>query len=289
MQIKLRAVSLSVLAWSAMLASPVVAQQVERSAEDDLLRSIVVTADRKDADRAGGSVQRLDDEHMRIFSYSDIGRVLRQVPGVSIQEEDGLGLRPNIGIRGSGTDRSARIVVMEDGILAAPAPYAAPAAYYFPRVARMSGIEIAKGPAAIKYGPSTIGGALGLFSTPISDKPVGEASGQAEMLAGNFGGRRIHGALGGWQALGSGVEAGAMVEGLSSVRTASNGSTAVARPDFGSTISSPRPVCAPATDGISSSSNTRPMTNAATKPISACRWRTSRRRPTDATMPASAT
>ena len=214
MQIKLRAVSLSVLAWSAMLASPVVAQQVERSAEDDLLRSIVVTADRKDADRAGGSVQRLDDEHMRIFSYSDIGRVLRQVPGVSIQEEDGLGLRPNIGIRGSGTDRSARIVLMEDGILAAPAPYAAPAAYYFPRVARMSGIEIAKGPAAIKYGPSTIGGALGLFSTPISDKPVGEASGQAEMLAGNFGGRRIHGALGGWQALGGGVEAGAMIEGL---------------------------------------------------------------------------
>jgi Fe(3+) dicitrate transport protein len=214
MQIKLRAVSLSVLAWSAMLASPVVAQQVERSAEDDLLRSIVVTADRKDADRAGGSVQRLDDEHLRIFSYSDIGRVLRQVPGVSIQEEDGLGLRPNTGIRGSGTDRSARIVVMEDGILAAPAPYAAPAAYYFPRVARMSGIEIAKGPAAIKYGPSTIGGALGLFSTPISDKPVGEASGQAEMLAGNFGGRRIHGALGGWQALGGGVEAGAMIEGL---------------------------------------------------------------------------
>ena len=95
----------------------------------DLLDSIVVTASGDDADRAGGSVRRLDAEDLRTFSYGDINRTLRRIPGVSLQEEDGLGLRPNIGIRGSGTDRSARIVVMKDGILAAPAPYAAPAAY----------------------------------------------------------------------------------------------------------------------------------------------------------------
>ncbi|WP_242415771.1 TonB-dependent receptor family protein [Sphingomonas panni] len=188
--------------------------QAKATQDDDLLDAIVVTGTRDDADQAGGSVQRLDSEQLRTFAYSDVNRVLRAIPGVALQEEDGFGLRPNIGIRGSGTDRSARIVVMEDGILAAPAPYAAPAAYYFPRMARMSAVEVAKGPAAIKYGPSTIGGAINLFSTPISTKGVGEVMALGEALAGNYGGRRLHGAVGGWQPLARGIEIGAMVEGL---------------------------------------------------------------------------
>ncbi len=135
--------------------------------------AIVVTASKADTIDIGGSVQRLDTADLERFSYNDVNRILRQVPGVYLQEEDGFGLRPNIGIRGSGTDRSARVAVMEDGVLIAPAPYAAPAAYYFPRVARMSGVEVAKGPAAIKYGPMTVGGALNLFSTPIPDVDAG--------------------------------------------------------------------------------------------------------------------
>ena len=51
----------------------------------------------------------------------------------------------------------------------APAPYAAPAAYYFPRIPRMSAVEVSKGPAAIKYGPQTVAGAIGMFSSPIPD------------------------------------------------------------------------------------------------------------------------
>ncbi|OUC56923.1 ligand-gated channel [Sphingobium sp. GW456-12-10-14-TSB1] len=194
--------------------APALAETAEEADGGRVIDSIVVTGTNTDTLDIGGSVQRLDTADLETFSYNDVNRILRQVPGVYIQEEDGFGLRPNIGIRGSGTDRSARIAVMEDGVLIAPAPYAAPAAYYFPRVARISGVEVAKGPAAIKYGPMTVGGALNLFSTPIPDVDAGTVAGKAELLAGNHDGRRAHGWVGGWAPLGGGLEIGALAEGL---------------------------------------------------------------------------
>jgi Fe(3+) dicitrate transport protein len=179
-----------------------------------VIDNIVVTGSKSDTLDIGGSVQRLDTADLERFSYGDINRVLRQIPGVYLQEEEGFGLRPNIGIRGSGTDRNGRITVMEDGVLIAPAPYSAPAAYYFPRPARIAAVEVAKGPAAIKYGPMTVGGALNLFSTPIPDVAAGELAGKAELLLGNHDGRRAHGWAGGWAPLGGGIEIGALAEGL---------------------------------------------------------------------------
>jgi len=147
---------------------------------NEAIENIIIIGDPQNI---AGSAHVLDKEELSIFKASDMLRMLRSVPGVYIQEEDGFGLRPNIGIRGSGIDRSGKIAVMEDGVLIAPAPYTASSAYYFPTARRMSAVEVLKGPSSIAVGPRTTGGALNMVSTQIPDE-MG-LSGELDFRAGN--------------------------------------------------------------------------------------------------------
>ena len=110
------------------------------------------------------------------FRYTDIHRILGRIPGVYISEEDGMGLRPNVGVRGTGSLRMEKLNVMEDGVLIAPAPYASPAAYYSPTAGRMELIEIRKGSTQIKHGPFTTGGSLNYISTSIPSSKLNSVS-----------------------------------------------------------------------------------------------------------------
>lgn len=134
-------------------------------------------------EQAPGSAHVVKERELKRFKYDDPHQVLTAVPGVYVRGEDGFGLRPNIGIRGAASDRSKKLTLMEDGILFGPAPYSAPAAYYFPLVDRMTGVRVIKGPGSIVYGPSTVGGAVDLVTREI---PVGRKV-IVDLAAGQYG------------------------------------------------------------------------------------------------------
>jgi Fe(3+) dicitrate transport protein len=134
-----------------------------------------------------GSGTYISPKELASHQYTDVHRTLRSVPGVNIQEEDGFGLRPNIGFRGTGTERSSKITLLEDGIPISPAPYSAPAAYYFPVMGRMYAMEVLKGSSQIKYGPQTNGGVLNMISSPIPSS----FGGKIYMGAGSFGTKEL--------------------------------------------------------------------------------------------------
>ena len=122
----------------------------------------------------------------------DIHKVLATVAGVYVRDEDGYGLRPNIGMRGAAAERSAKVMLLEDGIPIAPAPYSAPAAYYFPLVTRMASVEVIKGPGAIEHGPNTVGGVVDLHAEDVP----GERSGYLDLAGGSDLYGKLHGRVG---------------------------------------------------------------------------------------------
>ena len=169
-------------------------------ADSQEIETVTIIGKKADVKELSGSGQIVSNEELLKAMDTDIHKILSAVPGVYFRTEDGYGLRPNISIRGTSIDRSAKITLMEDGILVAPAPYTSSSAYYFPTTGRINSVEVLKGPSSISQGPSTIGGAINMISTPIPEVKSGKFTqefGQNGMLRTHayYGG--VYGNLGG--------------------------------------------------------------------------------------------
>ena len=158
------------------------------------IESVTIIGSKEDARNIAGSGAVISNDDLQKTMDTDIHKILSAVPGVFFRTEDGYGLRPNISIRGTTIDRSAKVTIMEDGVLVAPAPYTSASAYYFPTTGRINSVEVLKGPAAITQGPSTIGGVINLVSTPI---PTDEFGGKLVQELGGNGMMRTHAVVGG--------------------------------------------------------------------------------------------
>lgn len=131
--------------------------------------------------RLSGSVDIVDRETLEQSRVMTTNEALRRVAGVHVRDEEGFGLRPNIGIRGLNPTRSTKVLLLEDGIPLTYAPYGDNASYYHPPIDRFERLEVLKGGAQIAYGPQTVGGAVN-YLTP---KPPVRPSGSLTLMGGN--------------------------------------------------------------------------------------------------------
>lgn len=160
-----------------LFSSPLFSQEADPE-DTTKLSTLEISDVLVDDTQDGFSAKKISKSRLKNISTTDVARALKESPGVYIREEDGAGLRPNIGLRGTNPDRSKKVVILEDGVLIGPAPYAAPAAYYTPSMLTTESLEVFKGFTALPFGPNSIGGAVN-YKTPDyidQDKTTADAS-----------------------------------------------------------------------------------------------------------------
>lgn len=190
--IALTLISLGTFGQNRTVQDSTAQDSIKREVLKEVLLSSNILGSKFEVKNRTGSAYYISPQELQQFGYTDPNKVLRAVPGISIYEEDGFGLRPNISLRGTSPERSAKITLMEDNVLIAPAPYSAPAAYYFPTIARMQTVEVLKGSSQVQYGPYTTGGAINFVSQSIPDS----FSGNARINFGNYNSRNTEVSLG---------------------------------------------------------------------------------------------
>jgi Fe(3+) dicitrate transport protein len=136
-----------------------------------------------DLEAIPGSATLIPAEAIRIQRPTSANEMLRTVPGVNVVDEEGIGLRPNIGIRGLNPNRSRNVLILMDGAPIALAPYGEPEVYFAPPVEAVDRIEVVKGSGGILYGPQTIGGVINY----ITHDPPEDPSLDLEIRYGGFG------------------------------------------------------------------------------------------------------
>jgi Fe(3+) dicitrate transport protein len=140
-------------------------------------------------ERIPGSGEILDKQTLEASRVFTTNEALRKLPGINVRDEEGFGLRPNIGIRGLNPTRSTKVTLLEDGVPLAYAPYGDNASYYHPPIDRFERIEVLKGAGQILYGPQTIGGVINYITPLPPAKPGGSITltgGNRDYLNGHF-------------------------------------------------------------------------------------------------------
>jgi Fe(3+) dicitrate transport protein len=141
-------------------------------AKEERLDAIIVVGTRSDAARIPGSAQVIGLDDLALQNPFTINEALRQVPGLFPRDEEGLGLRPNIGVRGLNPTRSSKVLLLEDGLPLSFAPYGDNASYYHPPLERFERIEVLKGAGQIKFGPQTVGGVINYITPDAPAAPM---------------------------------------------------------------------------------------------------------------------
>ena len=175
-----------------LLTSASATARDQDSSAAELEPVVIVIGDRIRLDTIPGSGVVLDQGILEESHVFTVNEALRKVPGVFARDEEGFGLRPNLGIRGLNPTRSSKVLLLEDGIPLAYAPYGDNASYYHPPVDRFERIEVLKGSGQILFGPHTVGGVINY----ITPRVPSDSSGRLAASFGNENFRELRGQYG---------------------------------------------------------------------------------------------
>lgn len=168
--------------------------EVQTAAVDEaVLETVTVIGNAREADEVPGSATVVSGETLKASRVMTTNEALRKVPGINVRDEEGFGMRPNIGVRGLNPTRSTKVLLLEDGLPLAYAPYGDNASYYHPPIDRFARVEVLKGSAMNLYGPQTVGAVIN-YLTP---NPTQEFQGLFSVAAGNRGFLNARGRMGG--------------------------------------------------------------------------------------------
>lgn len=182
----------SLLSLSATAQSSAGSEPAPGTHAETELEIVTVLGTRDRLDSLPGSHQVIAAEELNALHVMTTSEALRKAAGINVRDEEGFGLRPNIGLRGLNPTRSTKMLLLEDGIPMAYAPYGDNASYYHPPIDRFSRVEVLKGAGVNLYGPQTVGGVIN-YITPT---PPEEFAGLVRVTGGNRDYSNVHGRVG---------------------------------------------------------------------------------------------
>jgi Fe(3+) dicitrate transport protein len=134
---------------------------------DLLLKEITITSTgiKDEIKNIPGTVNVLDGNQIRESGAQSVGQIINRIPGVNYLDEDGRGLKPNIGLRGLDPLRNRNLLVLVDGKFPIGMTlYGDPAAYYMIPLEQVERIEVIKGASPVLYGGYSVGGVVNMIS-----------------------------------------------------------------------------------------------------------------------------
>ncbi|WP_208513051.1 TonB-dependent siderophore receptor [Variovorax paradoxus] len=155
-------------------------------ADGKALEAITVTGDwlgsptEKKVVEHPGARTIVEQRQIRESGSSSVRDVLRQIPGVQVQESNGTGgsdISLNLGVRGLTSRLSPRSTILMDGVPLAYAPYGQPQLSLAPlSLGNIETVDVVRGAGSVRFGPQNVGGIINFVTRSIPEKFAAEAS-----------------------------------------------------------------------------------------------------------------
>lgn len=135
------------------------------SADQNLLETITVTASRTPLQikETGSSINIIDKEQIRRRNATNLGELLREIPGISVNQQGSLGAITQVRIRGA---EANQLLVLIDGVEANDVAQGSEFNFTHLLTRQIERVEIIRGPQSSLWGSDALSGVISITTIP---------------------------------------------------------------------------------------------------------------------------